>query len=95
MKQANTAAHDMKQAETKWTPGPWRAYRTREGLWHVRDSEDHLVACNLTEPMARLIAQSPAMYEAIEKLVGYYGEDSNGPLTEAHQLLAAGDGRGK
>ena len=83
------------KTETKWTKGPWRAYKTREGFWHVRDSENRRVATDLTEPMARLIAQSPAMYEVIEKLVGYYGEDSNGPLTEAHQLLAAVDGRGK
>ena len=90
------------KTETKWTKGPWRAYKTADGLWRVRDSKNHCAAVTLTEPMARLIAQAPAMYEALaamealaQKIAGPYsfsGVDAE-TLTTAHQVLAAADGK--
>ena len=90
--------------ETKWTPGPWRAYETAEGFWSVRDSENRRVATDLTEPMACLIAQSPAMYEALERAERplRFADTPEGTMVhfndltdELSQVLAAADGRGE
>lgn len=56
-------------SETKWTPGPWRAYDNGT-CWQI-DAEAHAVATTQfcyareTAANARLIAAAPEVYEAL------------------------------
>lgn len=83
--------------ETKFTPGPWKAYRyssfefcaTPEQIaehpnyWEVASQDNGLsVSAHMGEANAYLIAAAPALYEALEKIVA--------DAPEAHEPYPAG-----
>ena len=72
----------MKNA--KFTPGPWKVLHDDRGLWvGAEQPEDHTrfgivteVGCTALAPQAsanaRLIAQAPALYEALRALLAEF-----------------------
>lgn len=74
-------------AETKWTPGPWRAcvwdpmerphvHKDIEGQTHCGPKHD--LPFNAAD--AHLIASAPKMYDALEKALRYIKHHKNAPL---------------
>lgn len=74
-------AKTKKRAKAGWTPGPWRLVderRLKDRQFAFKGADDMWIAtatfylCTPYESNARLIAQAPAMAEALEKLVEEY-----------------------
>lgn len=49
-------------------------------LWGVNDDQGTVIALGLTEPIARLIAESPKLLDLLKKMVGWaeYAGEPNG-----------------
>jgi hypothetical protein len=60
-------------SEPKWTPGPWSA--TKHGdIWQIDAATDAVVTTAFcyapqTEANARLVALSPRLYDALNRLI--------------------------
>lgn len=87
-------------SETKWTPGPWTmeergAYSDFDGNSRVISGEFMRVAVVHTdgrsefEANASLIASAPALYAALEAMVGAFDTLNVRSLTKIHPKLAA------
>ena len=58
---------------TQHTPGPWGLLGTQEHGYAIENTLGAIIADNIgREANARLIAQAPAMLEALKGCVGYF-----------------------
>lgn len=98
-------AKTKKRAKAGWTPGPWRLVdepRLKDRQFAFKGADDMWIAtatfylCTPYESNARLIAQAPAMAEALVNVLalarvkwGNTDPDANVVLEQAEALLTA------
>ena len=75
------------------TPGPWRVGIDKHSVWASKAKEPCVAACKegSREANARLIAQAPAMLDALRLLVADANERDDEPsgLVQARAILDA------
>lgn len=74
---------------SKHTPGPWKAYEGRLGMWSIAGE---LANIEMTEANARLIAAAPELLAAAKKIehsAKFLKNDYSEEAVEAYEELVA------
>ena len=95
--------------ETKWTPGEWTLYDGLAGGWieslhetihgnivcEAPDKEENPASAAYWKANARLIAQAPALYEALEELladfIGHHPDNGDRFCKRCHAICDPDD----